>query len=299
METPKTPSYKTLRRWIAAAIATTVVMMIGPREYVAIAQEGCGLSDVAAWRAALDSPTEEATPAYKLKVTEAFIDKCPARPELRDARLLAGYAAVDAGDAAAAADYLSAAKTRSRPLPFRGAFGLMIALADLGEVEAAWTLRDEVVDDWLSQLARGGNADIASDVMRGGVIHTVTFRDVETESRTRAVWLAVPDGAGWPSAIVLKSDAFRASLHRLRAGANSARLEHLDLIGCTERITLTQAEGEIPVEEVRPAALAALKLYLKQPELPVRAVEGDMLNACTWPDKMLPVPRRLDNALTQ
>jgi len=291
--------YKTLRRWLAAAIASTVIMMIGPREYIAVADEGCGLSDVADWREALDNPAEEATPAYRQSVSEAFLEACPNRPEGRDARLLAGFAAVEAGDAFAAADHLSVANTPARGLPTREALGLMAALAELGEADAAWVLRTQMIEAWLTALERTGNAEITSEVLRGGVMHQAVFSTIETEDRTRAVWVAVPDGPGWSSAIVLRSDAFRASLHRLRAGAGSARLEHLDLVGCSERITLTQAEGVIPVEEVRPAAIAALKLYLSQPELPAKAEPGEMLNTCIWPDLMLPVPRLIEQAFTQ
>ena len=282
---------KRISRWIAATLASSVCTVIGMSGalFAYADTEGCTLKDVAAWKAQLTDPQEEASPLYRLSVTEAFISDCPARPEVVSAHQLAGIAAMDGGFAEETIVHLEKARAPYRPLEIRPWFGLIAALLETGEDQAAWEERDALVAHWLERLESDGLASIETLGAPGGHIHAVEFIALEPRDFVRGVWLAVPEDAGWPSAIVLGSDGFRAALHLLRQ-PNTPRLEHIDLIGCKERITLTQAEGEIAFDVASEAAIAASERYLERPELPVDNGAVDMSSACTWPDKMLPRP---------
>ena len=279
-------------RWLSALIASVVCTAIGMSGafYVyADDIQGCTLKDVAAWQDRLNDPLEEATPAYRLRVSEDFIADCPERPEIRRAHRLAGLAALDEGSAAAAAEHLERGRTEFDPLGMRAWFGLIAAHLELGNERRAWKERDAMIAHWLGKITEDGLADIRSHDVRGGTIHKAEFIALEPDEYVRAVWVAVPAGEGWPSAVVLGSERFRASLFKLRA-PEADRLEHIDLIGCQERITLTQSEGQLPVRLADEAAMAAAAYYLKAPEVPQNNGAIDLSSACVWPTKMLPRP---------
>ena len=279
-------------RWFSALIASAVCTAIGMSGALYVYADdvrSCTLKDVAAWQDRLNDPLEEATPAYRLRVSEDFIADCPHRPETRRAHRLAGLAALDEGAAAAAVEHLERGRSPFEPLGMRAWFGLIAAHLELGNETAAWKERDALIAHWLGKIAEDGLAEINSHDVRGGTIHKAEFIALEPDEYVRAVWVAVPDGEGWPSAVVLGSERFRASLFKLRA-PEADRLEHIDLIGCQERITLTQSEGRLPVSMADDAAMAAATYYLEQPEMPAANGMTDLSSACVWPTKMLPRP---------
>ena len=278
-------------RWVSAVIASAVCTIIGlsGANYAYADSADCSLKDVSAWKARLTDPTEEASPDYKLRVSEDFIQDCPYRPEVMEAHQIAGLAAIDAGAADAVIDHLESARTPYQPLDTRAWFGLIAAKLETGERKTAWRERDALVAHWLDRIDIDGLADVDTHKTRGGVIYSARFIALEPGDYVRGVWLAVPNGDGWPSAVVLGSSGFRSALNQLRSpGAD--RLEQIDLIGCQERITLWQMEGEIPFETAHEAALAASRRYLEVPELPGDNGSLDMSVACIWPQKMLPRP---------
>ena len=279
-------------RWLSALIASVVCTVVGMSgAFYAYADEmhACSLKDVAAWQERLDDPLEEATPAYRLRVSEDFIEDCPHRPETRRAHRLAGLAALDGGLAEAAARHLVQGRAPTDALGLRAWFGLIAAYLELGHDAQAWEERDALIEHWLGRLSDDGLAEIKSHDVRGGTIHKAEFIALEPDEYVRAVWVAVPEGEGWPSAVVLGSERFRASMFTLRA-PKADRLEHIDLIGCRERITLSQSEGHLPVSTANEAAMAAAAYYLKDPELPQNKGATDLSSACVWSTKMLPRP---------
>ena len=279
-------------RWLSALIASVVCTAIGMSgAFYVYADEphGCTLKDVAAWQERLSDPIEEATPAYRLRVSEDFIADCPERLETRRAHRLAGLAALDGGLAEAAIAHLEQGRTANEPLGFRAWFGLIAAHLERGNEVAAWRERDALIAHWLDKVTGDGLADIDAHEVRGGTIYKAEFIALEPEDYVRAVWVAVPEEEGWPSAVVLGSETFRASLYKLRA-PGTKRLEHIDLIGCRERVTLTQSEGELPLHIADSAAMAAATYYLQQPEMPSGPGGFDLSTACVWPTKMLPRP---------
>lgn len=276
---------------MAAVLASVVCTAIGfSGAFYAYAETTeCTLKDVAAWKDRLFDPTQEATPLYRLNVTEDFLQDCPNRHEAIQAHREAGKAALDEGLAEAAREHLEYGRTEYDPLQPREWFGLMAALIETGEEARAWAERDSLVAHWLERLETDGLADVATSQVNGGTIHAVEFIALEPGDYVRGVWVAVPEKAGWPSAIVLGSNEFRSSMRQLRSGSPK-RLEHIDLIGCQERITLTQSDGEIAIDTAKAAAHFALETYLEQPELPADNGALDLSTACRWPKHMFPRP---------
>ncbi len=278
-------------RWLSALIASVVCTLVGlSGAHFAYAEATeCTLKDVDAWHSRLNDPLEEATPTYRLRVSQDFIADCPHRPEVRRAHRLAGLAALDAGLAEAAAEHLELGRTPYEPLGVRAWFGLIAAQVELGNTKAAWKERDDLIAHWLDTITKDGLAELDMQMVPGGAVYSAKFTALEPEEYVRAVWVAVPKGEGWPSAVVLGSEKFRSSMYQLRA-QSAERLEHIDLIGCRERITLTQSEGQLPISLADGAARAAAAVYLGDPELPQGNGAVDLSSACTWPTKMLPRP---------
>lgn len=280
-------------RWLNAVIVAAVCTLIGMSganfAYSEEARTACTLKDVRNWQDRLNDPAEEATPLYRLQVSEDFILDCPERPETRRAHRIAGLAALDGGYAEAAIEHLELGRTPYEPLGTRAWFGLIAAHIELGHQKKAWAERDRLIDHWVSKVTDDGLASVTSHEVRGGTIYTAEFIAIEPDEYVRAVWLAVPDGEGWPSAVVLGSEKFRTSMFRLRV-QKSIEIEHIDLIGCQERITLSQSEGQLPMNVAGSAAMAAAEMYLQDPELPQSNGMIDLSTACKWPTRMLPRP---------
>lgn len=284
--------FKTLARWVNAVIVSSVCSLIGMSgAFYAYAESSndCTLKDVEYWKDALYDSSEEATPHYRLSVTEDFIADCPYRHEIIEAHRIAGLAAVDGGYAKSAREHLESARSTYYTLNMREWSGLIAANLELGHTEAAWQERDSMVQHWINQLTEDGLADIREENVDGGKVYSVEFIALEPESYVRALWLAVPDGEGWPSAVVLRSDAFRNAMLRIRK-PDAQRMEQIDLIGCRERITLFQEEGGISFETAKEAANAAAATYLQHPEVLFDNEVIDMDGACIWPDVMMPRP---------
>lgn len=278
-------------RWANAVIAALVCTAIGMSgaHYAYSQPANCSLKDVAEWKQRLVEPTQEATPFYRLGVSEDFIRDCPNRPEVGEAHREAGKAALDGDLAEEAKRHLDRALAAHSSLQPREWFGLMAALIETGDEARAWKERDALVEHWVTGLENDGLADVVPAQVDGGTIYAVQFIALEPGSYVRGVWLGVPEGPGWPSAIVLGSDELRSVWSQLRT-RGSQRIEHIDLIGCKDRITLTQTEGEIAFSTAKSAATAALETYLEQPELPRDNGATDLSSQCLWPHHMMPRP---------
>lgn len=252
------------------------------------AQTGdCSLRDVAAWQTQLVAPDEEATPAYILAVTEAFLNACPERPEVREASKIAAMAATDKGEAAKAVAHFAKAGWLYDD---NARFYYAAALLANGQPGEAWAVRDLMVADWLERMSYDSQIEIETRQVRGGTIHAVRFMRPDKQTGIGAAWIAVPDGAGWPATLTIGSVRQVTAFHRLRAGAETPALRHVDLYRCRARRLLAKAQTAIPRGEVETAALTTLIGYLDSPDMLAKTEKGQPLATCLWPGRLLPRP---------
>ncbi|MCF6329659.1 MAG: hypothetical protein L3J02_07665 [Henriciella sp.] len=247
----------------------------------------CSLRDVAAWQTQLLDPDEEITPAYILQATEAFMNRCPERPEFREASKIAAMAATETGDVkTAVAHFANAGRLRSDAARFYHAAAL---LAD-GRDDQAWALRDTMIEDWRDELSHDPQVDVNTTQVAGGTIHSVRFMRPDQNTGIGAAWLAVPDGAGWPATLTIGSERQLAAFHKMRAGADASKLRHVDLYRCRGRRLLARAEAEFPVVEMESAAAVTMIGYLSRPDMLTMTQKGQPLETCLWPNRILPRP---------
>ncbi len=272
---------------LLAALVTTFVALFPPP---ASAQgHECALSDVAAWQTQLSDPQEELTPRRIFEVTSAFVMQCPDRPEILEANRIAAMAAVDMGKADIAVSHFERAGYLRDDM---SRFYYASALLAFGEGEMAWELRDQMVADWETKLTRRGDVDLAARTVPGGMIYTVRFDRVDSETGIGAAWLAVPDGAGWPATLSLGSSRQMTAFHRLRVGAEAPALRHVDLYRCRSRRMLAKADKDIPIAELDEAASVTLTAYLSLPDVLITNNDSAALATCLWPNRLFPRPAR-------
>ena len=283
-------------RWTAGIVTAVLTTWLGLLNLNAHAEsapvEGstCTRSDVAVYEKLMEYPEEEATPAYVLAVSEAFLQTCADHPDARNIHLRAAIASLDSGHARRAIHHLEASQTYGYELTSAQRFGMVAALLATGQEDKAWATRDQAVEAWIAGLEDDGLAAIEVSELTGGTLYEIRFDAAENEKRIRAIWLAVPEGRGWPAAVSLGSDRFRAAMHAVRAGPDAERLEHLDFVRCRSRYVLTKSEGAIPIDESADAAKPLLEAYLAQPDRLEWTEENAPVAACIWPGEMLPRP---------
>lgn len=273
---------KRLLRYLGALIVSMVCTYSGMQRFaLADTRPSCSLSDVAAWQVALEEPDEEATPAYRQAVTEAFLEDCPARPEAPDAHRIAGLAAAWDGNAEAAARHFEAmghvedAETLLMHAAVRFA---------LGEDTAARDLRDDAIDFWMARLDRLGLADITVDERANGDLIHVEFLRTDPETVVSQLWIARPHDAAWPAALSVTSERQLNALFKLRAGEKAGALRHVRFYRCRSRKLLARTTETVKDDEVKSAATAALSAYLAAPDRPA----SEEINACLFDNHILP-----------
>ncbi|MEM9938907.1 MAG: hypothetical protein AAF768_08675 [Pseudomonadota bacterium] len=290
MAVKKSVTKDRLWRWTAAIIATVVTSLIGLYpEHLAFGEAaGCSLNDVSDWQNQLMDPDEEIDPPYILEVTEAFILRCPDRPEIKEASRIAGVAAVRMGDAKRAlAHFDKAGWIRDQ----RSLFAQAAAFLATGDTEMGWVIRDEILANWLLDLSRTPLTTVDTIEVQGGHIYAVNFTKIDAETGIRAAWVAVPDGPGWPATLSVGSDAFSNAIHKMRAGADAAPLRQIHLHRCFERKVLAQSPVEISVNQFGQTAQLALQAYLADPDLYEPLANG-RINQCLMAGKLFPRPPR-------
>ncbi len=287
-----TPRIRRIACAILASLVTTFVALYVAQRADAQtgdAATGCALHDVAIWQTQLADPVEEATPAYILRVTEAFLTACPDRPEIHEARKIAGIAAVESGLAKTAITHFQQAGWLHDS---RAQFLFATALLADGQTQQAWSARDTAVANWLDRLSFNPLVDVETTTILGGTLHAVRFMRPDQSSGIRAAWVAVPDGGGWPATLTIGADRQITAFHRLRAGADAPELHHIDLYRCRSRRLLARAETPIPVSEMAAAAALTMIGYLSDPDLLEPTGPGKPLATCVWPQRLLPRPGR-------
>ncbi len=277
-----------LVRLSGAALAAAVVTFVGlyPAPFAKGETSGCSLQDVGIWRAELTDPSAEIDPDYILRVTGAFLQRCPDRPEVKEAHRLSGLAANDKGDTRLAVTHFEQAGY----LPDAWAkFAYAAALLAEGEDDQAWMMRDMLVADWLRKLKRRPDADIVSVEVPGGMVHhlKVTPRG---QNEVVLAWTAVPDGAGWPATLSAGPDRQLLAFRQMRAGSEAQQKSVIDLYRCRGRRVLAELDGALPDETFNSTAIAAMTAYLANPDPSVTLSGPQPLAMCLWPSRLLPVP---------
>lgn len=273
---------KCLLRYLGALLVSLISTYSGMKRYaLADTPATCSLSDVTAWQMALEEPAEEETPAYRQRVTEAFLAKCPDRPEAPEAHRIAGLAAAWDGDPATAADHFSQMGyvTDSQTLMMHAA----VSFAE-GNKATARKARDEAIEFWMSRLVRYRLADVGVEQVRGGEIIRVRFHVTDPETQVSHLWIARPEGAAWPAAISVTSERQLNALFRLRTGSTANSLRHVRLYRCRTRRLLARTNDTMTADEMETAAMMGLAAYLEDPDVPAK---GE-LEPCLFDSRILP-----------
>jgi hypothetical protein len=280
---------KTLGRWALAALTSIITTFIGLYgDPFAVGQEvDCGLQDVAAWQTQLTQPSEEASPAYVLRVTEGFLNACPGRPETREARRIAAMAAVDLDDADRALSHFE----QALPLPtLQAQFYYAATLLAAGEHDEAWAVRDDMIESWTRKVKRNRTVTLDKATVPGGRVYRLTYQAGEHDGGFRMAFVAVPQDGGWPATVTLGADRQVTAFHRLRAGPEAKPLRHIDLYRCRGRRLLARTDKALSVEETRLAAETSLTAYLANPDTEFGS--DGQISPCLWPERLLPGPPR-------
>lgn len=277
---------KRLLRYMGALIVSLITAYSGSQRYAwGDAAGPCSLSDVAAWQVALDDPQEEATPAYRQAVTEAFLERCPERPEAEDAHRIAGMAAAWAGKVETAAAHFEKAGYISDSDVLLMHAAVRFALGDSGQAKQ---LRDEAIETWIARLIRLDMADIASEQTPAGELIRVRFRKTDPETQVSHIWVARPDGAAWPAALSVTSERQLNALFRLRAGEDAAALRYVRLYRCRSRKLLARTSQPLGESDMDAAARASLIAYMANPDRP----SPGKLESCLFDSRILPAISR-------
>lgn len=276
---------KRVRRYACAALASAVTTFIGWETMARAEAQTCSLRDATAWQVAITDAEIELTPSYIRFVTEAFLRDCPERPEFASASRVAGIAATDMGDADAALRHFeNAAPLRDQMSGFYAIAASLAANADLG----AWRVRDQMVATWLTQLERHPGVSVSPVTLDHGTIYQLHFTGAEAE--TRAAWVAVPRGPGWPATISFSTRGWQAALRRI-SDDETDDIRYVELNRCYGRRTLGRLDGAQSSVDFDGAAQAGLTAYLAAPDVQVERSDTS-ISPCVLHARLLPVPAR-------
>ncbi len=268
---------------IAAGVTTFTAFMLTP----SASAQNCTLQDASQWQLALHDAEAEQTPAYVRSVTEAFLNACPSRPEFSEASRVAGIAAVDMQDAESASAHFANA---GRMTDILSNFYAMSAYHKAGNTKATWRLRDQIVESWRTRLERHPMVSVSVEPMQDGMLYQLYFSATDRNSGTRAAWVAVPYGPGWPATLSFSQDRMRLALRKARA-AKDNDFRYVDLNRCHGRRTLGRIETTMSSSEFDATARASLTAYLANPDLP-NSRSTDQIAVCVLPNRLLPgVPK--------
>jgi hypothetical protein len=230
----------------------------------------------------------ERSPAYLLSIAEDFLANCNTPIHVQAVAKHAARAALDAGQTDRSLGHFERALSNGASLTEAEQLDHILALWLNDQSEQAWTLRDDLIEDWLNKAAIV--ADITSINVRDGIIHKLTFDTPVGKVRTRTHWLAQPHGEGWPAAISYDADPALIALLSFRMGPNAEAMKNLTLIQCRGRKVAARKFGEFEDAVADETAIETLKTYLRQPQSPHTAQTGQPAAACYASDRLfLPV----------
>lgn len=243
----------------------------------------CSMSDAQAWQLALEDPQEEASPDYILRVTEAFIEQCPGRPEVPSARRIAGMAAGWADLPERAYEHFSEARYIADT---DAHFMAMASALHQGDSDTAKDHQDGVFDDWLARLERRGAGTVSVETVEGGDILKVDLSVPGTQGQIEHLWVARPEGLAWPAGLRIETSPTLNAFHQLVAGENARTISHVRLYRCRSRTLLGQSDRPIDPQEMSALARQTLMAYLADPDLS----EPGEFDVCLFGDYMLLEP---------
>ena len=280
----------------SAVIASGVSTLIGFAQY-AHGESACGLSEAGRFHEAITAPTEEGSPAYYLRTSEAFIDACPDRLEIREAHVIAARAAVDLGNAERAAAHYDAAINAGARLKPSARMDQSVALMVAGDSARAREARNIAVSDWLSGLDATDSASLSAHKYSGGTIYSVRYTTPKARSSVSALWLAVPAGDGLPAAILIRSAPQQAAWRAIRTGEMPAPLIVAEQLTCRKSTILGDVTEDMTLDALERGATGDLIAYLKKPDSAEKTPAGEPLAACLGLSRMLHVPGFAETAM--
>jgi len=278
---------KRRRRYAGAIIAAGVTTFTAFMSLQSAHAQSCTLQDATQWQLALHDVEAEQSPDYIRSVTEAFLSACPNRPEFSEASRIAGMAAVDMQDAEAAKRHFSNAGHMTDLL---SNFYAMAAFHESGDPDTAWRMRDRLVEAWRTRLDRHPLVSVSAEPLENGMLYQLYFSQTDRNTGTRAAWVAVPYGPGWPATLSFSQDRMRLALRKARA-AKDTDFRYVDLNRCHGRRTLGRIETSLSSSDFDIAARASLSAYLANPDQPNQKA-GNQIEVCVLPRRLLPaVPK--------
>ncbi|MFT5775032.1 hypothetical protein [Hyphomonas sp.] len=280
----------------SAVIASGVSTLIAFTQY-AHGESACGLSEAGRFHEAITAPTEEGSPAYFLRTSEAFIDTCPDRLEIREAHVIAARAAVDLGNAERAAAHYDAAIQAGARLKPSARMDQSVALMVSGNSSRAREARNIAVSDWLAGLDATDAASLSAHKYSGGTIYSVRYTTPKARSSVSALWLAVPAGDGLPAAILIRSAPQQAAWRAIRTGEMPAPLIVAEQLTCRKSTLLGDVTEDMTLDALERGATGDLIAYLKKPDSAAKTPEGEPLAACLGLSRMLHVPGFAETAM--
>lgn len=284
--TIKTLFTKRVRRYACAALASAVTTFVGLQALSIAEAQSCTLQDATRWQTAVSDTEMELTPAYVRFVTETFLRACPERPEFQGASRVAGIAAADLGDPAAAVRHFrNAGRMRDTQSNF---YAIAVNLA-VGNDRAAWDIRDQMVEIWQDRLDRNPLVSIASVQVEGGIIYQVQFTERGSESGPKSAWVGVPSGPGWPATLSFSNDRMLMAMRAMRTGTDNPTVRRIELNRCYGRRSLGQLDPRLTSVEFDGAAIAGLSAYLANPDLEIE-LSDTAISPCYLSDRLLPTP---------
>lgn len=280
---------KRVCRYTCAALASAVTTFIAMNSLSYASAQTCNLHDATRWQLALNDAEVEQTPEYIRSVTEAFLKACPERPEFAEASRIAGIAAADTGDASAAVRHFQNAGWMRDLL---SNFYTVSSYLASGEDKAAWRHRDQMVEMWRTRLDRHPQVSVTAQPTELGMIYQVYFSKPDEDSSTRAAWIAVPYGPGWPATLTFSKDRMRLAMRKISLGDVDEGFRYVDLQRCQGRRFLGRIETTLSVTDFDGAAQAGLLAYLADPDLAIASSNGQ-IRTCVMPSRLLPsTPKR-------
>lgn len=276
---------KRLLRYLSA-ITVSIICTYTGQQRIAFADSAharsCSLSDVSFWQMQLENPgDEEGTPAYMQRVTEAFIKACPNRPEVSEAHRIAALAAGWDDKPEQAAEHFEQA---GYVADVESLFMYASVQLALGAPADAWRLRDEAIEAWMARLGRRGVADVSFEQADGGELISIRLQAGDPKQPRSHIWIARPNGAGWPAALIVSADPQLNALHKIRAGEDADELRFVRLYRCTTRRMLARTSEPLSDEESAASARLALSAYLASPDIS----PAGKIDTCIFAERILP-----------
>lgn len=282
-------------RWVMAAVAAAVTTAMGLSN-LAYAQPSlfteyeCGLSDAMTFQTNIESPKEEADPAYMLRTAEAFIALCPNRLERREAHIIAARGALDSGNGQQAAHHYDSAIARGAHLNTKTLMDYAVALHTIGETDRARTIQSAAITKWASHIAETNAGQVDIIERPSGDIYKVSFVVAEPGVKVSTMWVALPSKDGLPATVLIRPAFKIAAWRAMREGVNAQPLMVAEMNRCREQTILAETYGAMQSVDIEPIAMAALEAYMQQPDGVESTDEGQPIASCMRLSLMLHAP---------